>query len=84
MRALCMVAGCEKTWRAKGMCEAHYRRWRRTGSPHPAPKVHARRKVTSAPGSLFVQCGDCAQVVAVVSTRAAVWQALAAHTCQTP
>ena len=31
---------------------------------------------------LLAQCGDCGAVVGLVATRAGVWGALAAHTCE--
>ena len=39
----CSIDGCGKVPRARGWCQAHYTRWRRTGSP---TKVH---KVCSVP-----------------------------------
>lgn len=32
----CSVAGCDRATRSKGMCNAHYRRWRTTGDPGSA------------------------------------------------
>ena len=32
----CSLDGCDKLTMARGWCEGHYRRWRRTGSPYGA------------------------------------------------
>lgn len=34
----CLVEGCEKPRKARGMCMPHYHRWRATGTPNRAQK----------------------------------------------
>ncbi|MBB3068183.1 hypothetical protein FHS14_001159 [Paenibacillus baekrokdamisoli] len=30
---ICMIDGCDKSTKAKGMCSMHHQRWRRHGDP---------------------------------------------------
>lgn len=81
MKPRCSVDGCARPARTKGMCDTCYRRWKRNGhTDYIKPRRGlARRKKTRVPGALFVECGDCRRLVAVVTTRQGVWQAIDAH-----
>ena len=77
-KPMCIIDGCGRPARAKGMCDTHYRRVLRTG--HADGPIATRTPSTVA-ASRRVECGDCGRVVAFVFTDRTVWQALAAHTC---
>lgn len=44
----CSIDGCARTFRARGYCETHYRRWRRTGNPGGPELTSAKVKQCSA------------------------------------
>lgn len=48
--AVCSVEGCERPMSARGWCEAHYYRVRRTGSTGPAEIWDRKRPTCSVPG----------------------------------
>lgn len=40
-RSCCSVAGCHAEHEAKGLCSMHYQRFRKTGKPGAAAKIHS-------------------------------------------
>jgi len=42
LQSSCAIAGCERLRYSRGICEAHYRRWRRTGSLDEATPIGVR------------------------------------------
>lgn len=40
----CRVAGCPRTAKARGLCGAHYDRWRRSGQLKPELPINALDK----------------------------------------
>ena len=75
----CTVPGCGTVARlCKGMCPKHYKRQLRHGDP----TVVGTPGRKAPPPGLLAQCGDCGATVGLVATRAGVWGALAAHTCE--
>lgn len=52
--AVCSVTGCDRPTDTRGMCQAHYLRWRKDGDPHPERPI--RQTMPIAGPCLIGEC----------------------------
>lgn len=53
----CSVEGCERPLRSRGYCSSHYSKWRRWGTPEPAPKPKPAHRKREPSGYVMVKVG---------------------------
>lgn len=57
--AECSIPGCGSRMKCRQMCDAHYKRWRRTGDPAPSQPIQIRGDVEGRFWSKVDKSGDC-------------------------